>query len=172
MADQTKTGKAFEYAILREFYHRLSPIEGNNVIIIKKSPYLTAKKCFDSFPKKEQEIYLLNASAAINFLIDIEPRLSHSIEPQDTLELEILADKAGQSGDVRDILAIRLVQKWEIGVSAKNNHKAVKHSRLSYTIDFGKKWFGIPCSDKYFSEINPIFNYLLKFCSSFSCLIS
>lgn len=54
------------------------------------------------------------------------------------LELEILSDDKGKLGDVRDVLAIRLLQKWEIGVSAKNNHKAVKHSRLSNTIDFGE----------------------------------
>jgi hypothetical protein len=39
-------------------------------------------------------------------------------------------------------LAIRVLQKWEIGVSAKNNHNAVKHSRLSSDIDFGK-WLNI-----------------------------
>ena len=162
MASQTKTGKAFEYAILLEFYNRLNPIKGNNVVIIKKAPYWTAKDCFNSFSEKEQEIYLLNASAAINFLVDVEPRLSVSMEENDILELEILPDKAGQAGDVRDILAIRLVQKWEIGVSAKNNHKAVKHSRLSNKIDFGKKWFGIPCSKEYFSKVNPIFENLAK----------
>lgn len=79
------------------------------------------------------------SSAAINFLVDIEPRLSNSISPKDTLQLEIVSDSEGQSGDVRDVLAIRLLQKWEIGISAKNNHRAVKHSRLSQKIDFGDK---------------------------------
>jgi len=53
--------------------------------------------------------------------------------------LEIVSDLQGQSGDVRDVLAIRSLQKWEIGVSAKNNHRAVKHSRLSNDINFGEK---------------------------------
>ncbi len=75
---------------------------------------------------------------AVNFLIDLEPRLYNSLNATDILELEIMADSAGQEGDVRDILTIRAVQKWEIGVSAKNNHKAVKHSRLSKNIDFSK----------------------------------
>lgn len=100
------------------------------------------------------------SSAAINFLVDIEPRLSNSISPKDTLQLEIVSDSEGQSGDVRDVLAIRLLQKWEIGISAKNNHRAVKHSRLSQKIDFGEKWVGIPCSKAYFNEIWPIFDFL------------
>jgi hypothetical protein len=58
------------------------------------------------------------------------------------------------------VLAIRSLQQWEIGVSAKNNHRAVKHSRLSKDIDFGQKWLGIPNSETYFSEIMPIFTFL------------
>ena len=161
MAIQTKTGKAFEYALLKEFYQRLkSP--NNNVVIVDSEPYQTAKKCFESFSEDEQGLYSLVSSAAINFLVDIEPRLSNSISPKDTLKLEKVTDSEGQSGDVRDVLAIRLLQKWEIGISAKNNHRAVKHSRLSQKIDFGEKWLGLPCSQKYFEEIKPIFNYLTE----------
>lgn len=61
---------------------------------------------------------------------------------------------------MRDVILIRSLQKWEIGVSAKNNHRAVKHSRLSQLIDFGDKWLGVPCSKAYFEEINPIFDML------------
>lgn len=160
MAKQTLTGKAFEYALLQEFYLRLSEI--TKVSIIDNAPYKTAKKCFDSFEQKEKDAYVLNASFAINFLIDIEPRLSNGISNDDKLELEIVADRDGQDGDVRDVLAIRSFQKWEIGISAKNNHKAVKHSRLSNTIDFGQKWVGIPCSQEYFLAIKPIFDHLAQ----------
>lgn len=159
MAIQTKTGKAFEYALLKEFYQRLKN-PNNNVIIIDSEPYHTAKSCFEGFSEDEQGLYSLVSSAAINFLVDIEPRLSNSLSPEDTLQLEIVSDSEGQSGDVRDVLAIRLLQKWEIGISAKNNHRAVKHSRLSQNIDFGEKWIGIPCSSNYFEEIKPIFDFL------------
>lgn len=71
--------------------------------------------------------------------------------------MEILSDDKGKEGDVRDVLIVRAVQKWEIGISAKNNHKAVKHSRLSNTLDFGEKWLGIKCSQTYFDEINSVF---------------
>lgn len=159
MAKQTITGKAFEYALLKEFYDRLNKPH-NNVVIIDNEPYKTAKFCFEDFSEDEQGVYSLVSSAAINFLVDIEPRLSNSHNPDDSLQLEIVSDSKGQAGDVRDVLAIRLLQKWEIGISAKNNHRAVKHSRLSQKIDFGEKWVGIPCSANYFEEIKPIFDFL------------
>ncbi len=36
------------------------------------------------------------ASFAVNFLIDIEPRLSHDIGESDMLELEIVSDDKGK----------------------------------------------------------------------------
>jgi len=158
MANQTVNGKAFEYALLLEFYERLNKI--TSVTISENEPYQNAKGCFDSFVEDEQDTFRITASAAINFLIDIEPRLSNGISKEDILVLEIVSDQAGQTGDVRDVLIIRSLQKWEIGISAKNNHRAVKHSRLSLNIDFGEKWLGVPCSQNYFDEIKPIFDML------------
>lgn len=158
MAIQTINGKAFEYALLLEFYQRLKIL--TSVSITENEPYKTAKGFFDSFAEKDQDIFRITASAAINFLIDIEPRLSNGINKDDVLVLEIVSDLAGQTGDVRDVLVIRSLQKWEIGISAKNNHRAVKHSRLSMNIDFGEKWLGTPCSQNYFKEIQPVFEML------------
>lgn len=160
ISTQTINGKAFEYALLNEFLERLKVV--TTVSVIDNEPYKTAKKCFLSFDEKEQGQYRLVASFAVNFLLDIEPRLSNGINENDILQLEIVSDKRGQSGDVRDVLAIRSLQKWEIGISAKNNHRAVKHPRLSNKIDFGKEWLGIPCSIDYFNEINPIFDNLAR----------
>lgn len=157
---QTINGKAFEYALLNEFSARLKVL--TTISVVENIPFKTAQKCFLSFDEKEQSHYKLVASFAVNFLLDIEPRLSNGINDKDILQLEIVADKAGQSGDVRDVLAIRSLQKWEIGISAKNNHRAVKHSRLSNDIDFGKKWLDVPCSVNYFKEIKPIFDNLAK----------
>lgn len=157
---QTINGKAFEYALLKEFLERLKLI--TEVSVIDNEPYKTALKCFSSFNEKDQDHYILVASFAVNFLLDIEPRLGNGISKEDILQLEIVADKAGQSGDVRDVLAIRSLQKWEIGISAKNNHRAVKHSRLSNDINFGEKWLGITCSDKYFDDVRPVFDNLAR----------
>jgi hypothetical protein len=158
IATQTINGKAFEYSLLQKIYSRLK--EKTSVSIIQSAALITAKNCYDGFTPLGQQSFDMTASAAINTLIDLEPRLSHDIDSSDCLQLEILADAEGQSGDVRDVLAIRSLQKWEIGISAKNNHKAVKHSRLSRDIDFGKKWLNYPCSNTYFSEIKIIFDVL------------
>lgn len=158
MASQTINGKAFEYALLSEFYERLKTL--TKVTITENEPFHSAKGCFESFIEQEQGTFRISASTAINFLIDIEPRLSNGINEKDTLVLEIVSDQAGIAGDVRDVLIIRSLQKWEIGISAKNNHRAVKHSRLSLNIDFGDKWLGVPCSLNYFEEIKPVFNML------------
>ena len=160
IATQTINGKAFEYALLNQFLERLSKL--TKVLVVESDPYKTALKCYLSFNEKDQSHYTLVASFAVNFLLDIEPRLSNGISDKDILQLEIVSDKEGQTGDVRDVLAIRSLQKWEIGISAKNNHRAVKHSRLSNDIDFGQKWLGFPCSLDYFKEVKPIFDDLAK----------
>lgn len=160
MGNQTKTGKAFEYALLLEIFEKLK--DKTHVSIVENDPFKTAKKCFLGFSESAQGGYRLTSSATINFLIDVEPRLYSDVGEDDILEIEIVSDARGQSGDVRDILTVRSKQKWEIGISAKNNHRAVKHSRLSPGIDFGNKWLGLHCSDEYFAEIKPIFDMLAE----------
>ena len=98
----------------------------------------------------------LAARAAVRIMLRLEPQLEC---PQNNapLILSIQEDARGIAGDVRDVLCIRRQNKWEIGLSCKHNHFAVKHSRLSYTIDFGDKWFAKPCSSMYFDEIEPLF---------------
>jgi len=157
---QTINGKSFEYALLRKFEEKLK--DKTNIKVIYNNSFNVAKDNFDSLKPLNQSEFLLYASFAVNFLIDLEPRLNNDLGKEDTLELEIVADKKGEVGDVRDILAIRLLQKWEIGVSAKNNHNAVKHSRLSSNIDFGEKWLGEKCSGEYFKKVVPIFDNLQK----------
>jgi len=157
---QMTTGKSFEYALLVQFEEKLK--DKTNLEVIKNSAFEITKGCFENVSSTEQSEYLLSASFAVNFLMDIEPRLSNDIGKDDILQLEILSDQHGKSGDVRDVLAIRLLQKWEIGVSAKNNHHAVKHSRLSANIDFGEKWLGVKASKEYFDTITPIFKDLEK----------
>lgn len=155
---QMTTWKSFEYALLIQFEEKLK--DKTNVKIIQNSSLSIAKNCFNAVTPLEKSEYLIAASFAVNFLIDIEPRLSNDLGKSDILELEIVSDDKWKIGDVRDVLAIRALQKWEIGVSAKNNHMAVKHSRLSPSIDFWKDWLGKKVSENYFDEINPIFDKL------------
>ena len=61
---------------------------------------------------------------------------------------------------MRDIVIRRKDIGWEIGLSIKHNHDAVKHSRLSHRLDFGREWFGVPCSKDYWAAIAPVFDAL------------
>ncbi|WP_416199088.1 MAG: Restriction endonuclease [Sporanaerobacter sp.] len=157
MAKQVKQGKAFEYACLLSFYNTLK--ENQNVEIDDTSSYHVAKDFFNNLDEKAKQKLTLGANAAVRVILRLEPQLENPLD-NIPLFLTIQEDAVGISGDVRDVLCIRKQNKWEIGISCKHNHSAVKHSRLSSTIDFGKIWFDIPCSKEYFDTINPLFNEL------------
>ena len=157
MNKQVKNGKAFEYACTSNLYNAISIL--TDVKIIENSSYLIAKKYFEDFSDIEQTKLNLAARATIKSLFRLEPKLTNSLNG-DSLEIIIQEDQKGISGDVRDVLFVRKVDSWEIGISVKHNHSAVKHSRLSGILDFGSKWFDIACSAKYFEEIQPLFEEL------------
>lgn len=98
---------------------------------------------------------LASAKAGISAIIKMEPKILE--DGKDTITVSIQADDVAKTGDVRDMLIIRRDIKWEIGVSVKHNHEALKHSRLSTKLDFGKYWYGIPSTQLYFDEISLIF---------------
>ena len=99
------------------------------------------------------------ARASVRIIKRLEPQLCE-VDGNEPLYLSLQADAAGIKGDVRDVLCLRKQNGWEIGLSCKHNHHAVKHSRLSDTIDFGKEWLGIPCSKTYFNKVVPLFTQL------------
>ena len=99
------------------------------------------------------------AEAAVPALLDLEPLISE-VDDNDVLTISSQKDTEGKLGDVRDILISREGVQWQIGLSLKHNHFAVKHSRLSATSDFGRSWLGIECSNKYWEDIKPIFDFL------------
>lgn len=103
-------------------------------------------------------MYKVSALAGTNAILELEPLILDGGD--DELELKIQTDDKGKDGDVRDVLIIRKGIEWEIGLSIKHNHFAVKHSRLSKGLDFWEKWYGIKCSDKYWEDIRSIFDYL------------
>ena len=154
---QTSNGKAFEYACVDSLYRMLS--EGQEVII-EESPQLdTAKGFFENAGGILKDNIVKAADAASRVIIRLEPQLSYP-EENSPLFLSLQSDAKGQKGDVRDVLCIRNQNGWEVGFSCKHNHHAVKHSRLSSKIDFGRDWFDIPCSYSYFVEITPLFDEL------------
>ena len=154
----TIKGKAYEYACvlaLREIVSSIRPIKiiENNSLEIAKSRYE------NDISQDEQSEMLLSAKSGIRAIIEMEPKITE--DGVDQLSVLLQPDSIATSlGDIRDVLIIRRDIQWEIGVSVKHNHAALKHSRLSAKLDFGESWVGIPCSQTYFSEIEPIFDFL------------
>ncbi|NMA66806.1 MAG: HaeIII family restriction endonuclease, partial [Clostridiaceae bacterium] len=158
MAIQSQYGKAFEYACLIAMRNQS---QDQHVHVSHTSSLLVAQEAFNVLPPSLQNDMLQAADAAARVIIRLEPYLQHP-NGYDPLHLILQEDAAGITGDVRDLIAIRNQIGWQIGISCKHNHNAVKHSRLSRTIDFGDRWFGIPCSPQYFDTITPIFDELAE----------
>lgn len=154
-----KNGHAFEYAIAKAYYDYLTQ-KGINAAIVIDDAYNVAASCFNDFDDNNRNRFYKAAKETIISLIKIEPGLTAPMSNDDCLTIRIAKDAEGQAGDVRDIIFSRKHPTWEIGFSAKNNNDAVKHQRLSQTIDFGKEWVGTPCTQRYWADINPIFEYI------------
>lgn len=149
-------GRAYEYACLITLHKQISKIRKSRII---ETPSVSAaKNAWDLLTNDNKNIYSLSALAAVFQIFEFEPRICEQTD--DEIELYLQSDNSGKNGDVRDILIIRADITWEIGLSLKHNNFAVKHSRLSPTIDFGKQWFGFPCSDEYWNDANKVFNFL------------
>lgn len=157
MSQQTKNGKAFEYSCAKQLYDDLS--RNQKVEIITNSSFDVAKTFFEEMDEETKDTLIKASKAAVNTLKRLEPRLENDTS-NDALLISLQEDAKGQAGDVRDVLFIRKGSKWEIGISVKHNHSAVKHSRLSDNIDFGEKWLGFNCSTNYFEENKPLFDEL------------
>lgn len=154
----TEYGKAYEYACLIALKEHLSEKTTGAITILTSDAYETAQNAFNKAKQEGFSNKLVSAAnAAARVIIRLEPQLEYG---NCSLALIIQTDAQGIAGDVRDVVCIREASGWEIGISCKHNHHAVKHCRLSATIDFGKEWFGIPCSQEYFNSIVPIFNNL------------
>lgn len=157
---QTKNGKAFEYACVKALVKMLNLY--GKIKISESSPLLTARNLYLEMDEKMKDQLDKAADAAVRVVYKLEPQLwsSNGNEP---LIIEIQTDASGIKGDVRDVVCLRKQNDWQIGFSCKHNHHAVKHSRLSDTIDFGKEWLGVPCSKNYFSEVVPLFEELRRY---------
>lgn len=158
MGTQTVQGKGFEYACLQNFYGNLLS-KGISCQIEENKAYFTAKKSYEGLPLEKQRKMMLAAQASFETIFRAEPNLAVG---QEIIYLSLATDMLGSDGDVRDVILLKGETGWEIGISCKHNHHALKHSRLSNDIDFGKKWLNLPVSNQYFAEIKPIFAHLAK----------
>ncbi len=105
-----------------------------------------------------QNTFEVSSDAAVSTILGCEPNILKN--NSGTLELEMQPDTKGKQGDVRDIIISRKQIQWEIGLSIKHNHDAVKHSRLAKGLDFGNTWYGIGCSKQYWNDIKTVFSLL------------
>jgi hypothetical protein len=147
MPTQTDSGKAFEYQLAMELAKFL------------EKPFLDstakeiAKAAFNAHSIIEQGKIQRAADEATVFLCNHDDRFKKAVS------ITLQDDKQGKLGDVRDVL-VNLSEGNPIGISAKNRHEAIKHSRLSGTIDFGKEWAEYPCSQDYMKRVKPVFDDL------------
>jgi len=149
-------GRAYEFIALHTLYEAIS--EARFCEIVNNSSYVAAHNAWNTLDANMQGLYALSAKSFVRTLFALEPNI---VEPtNDALELYIQTDDHGKEGDVRDIVIRRTQIQWEVGLSLKHNHMAVKHSRLSSKLDFGQKWYNVKCSQSYWSDIAPVFAYL------------
>lgn len=164
MAKQTLNGKAFEYACLKAMQDKLVLL-GKSVSVDDTPAYQTVAAKFAELSNEEQIKYMDAAKAAIKIIFPLEPKIENE---NGELFLAVNADAAAQGadGDVRDVLCIRfkgLDNEWQIGLSCKHNHEALKHPRITADKDFGKNWIGISNSREFIEEISGTIDELISY---------
>ena len=142
---QNASGRAFEYRLALAF-RKITKATVN------ESALLALHRHYESRDNNEKSKIDRAADAAARFIADVDSGI------RTATHIELPADSVAQSGDVRDIILSN--EKTTVGVSAKNRHHALKHSRLSDEIDFGQQWADCPVSNKYWKAIRPVFSFL------------
>ena len=155
-------GRAFEYACIIKLKDRIE--DKGRPAIIDENSVVAVRKAWDRLDQTERQTYISAADAFIDTLFEAEPLiLEYDGVENDSVKLYVNRDSDAEHGDVRDIVIARETVRWNIGLSMKHNHFAARHSRLSSTIDFGEKWYNIPCDESYWNVVNPIFVRLRHF---------
>ncbi|GMO35902.1 MAG: hypothetical protein Ta2B_16040 [Termitinemataceae bacterium] len=156
--NSTIKGKAYEYACviaLKNILSTIRPLE----VMQNESLNIARSRYENDITDKERSDMLLSAKVGIDAIIEMEPRITE--DGNDKLSISLQPDNiATELGDIRDVLIIRRSIEWEIGISVKHNHAALKHSRLSTKLNFGSVWLGVSCSENYFEQIAPLFAHL------------
>ena len=148
MSTQTDNGRAFEWVV----GYTLHLLTGLN--IEENSFSNMARDAYNSISERQQNIFSLAAKSAINHILKKE---NINLNNGHSGHILFNSDSAGKNGDVRDV--ILFINSRSIGFSCKNNHTALKHSRLSGRLDFVKSWGinSLGCSDQYWNEVKPLF---------------
>jgi hypothetical protein len=151
MSTQAVNGRSFEWSIGLAFYE----FSGGRIADSGFSEI--ALNAFNAISESRQNSLLSAARVAVNHIFEKESLL---FNPSSKTSILFNSDSNGSRGDPRDVLI--KVDDRVIGISCKHNHQALKHSRLSGTCDFVKKW-GLDargCSSNYWDKVKPIFGEL------------
>lgn len=146
MGKQVINGHAFEFSVASAFNKIL------NCGIVVNSALKVAEKAYIQMDEAHRYLADQSACDVAQFLIRHDKRLNSS------KNIVLQSSASGKDGDVRDVVID--CDKGQVGISAKHRHYAVKHPRLSGTIDFGKLWGGHPVSSQYWKRVRPIFDDL------------
>ncbi len=149
-------GRAYEFVCLHCLQEAIEAIRPTQIVY--NSSYDAARKAWDTLSSSEKLLYILSAKSILETIFAMEPNIIDIDE--EPINLYIQNDRNGEEADVRDIIIQRKDIVWEVGLSLKHNHRAVKHSRLAKTLDFGEKWYGRKCSPSYWRDVKPIFDFL------------
>jgi hypothetical protein len=144
---QNDSGRAFEYGIAVSCSRLLPTATLEDSLQMQK-----AKQSFVASEQTEQIKIVKASDEIVMFLMAHDERLTGK-----GYVVSLQSDQHGQEGDVRDVLITNTVTGETVGISAKNRHSAVKHSRLSEDIDFGTEWMDFACSTTYMQTVLPIF---------------
>ena len=126
-------GRAYEFICLLSLNEAINSIRRSRIVY--NSSYEAAESAWETLSVSDQQLYALSAKSTIETIFAMEPNIVEVCD--DVLNLYIQTDQQGEEADVRDIIIQRKDIRWEIGLSLKHNHMAVKHSRIAKTLDFG-----------------------------------
>ncbi|MCC5803801.1 HaeIII family restriction endonuclease [Rossellomorea vietnamensis] len=153
MSTSTDRGYGFEYTNIQEGMTILNGTVGPET---QTWIQRTGNPKYNSLSVNEQQAMIRAARTIINFLTEYEPWLLNG-------GIEIAQVKAaGGSTDVSDVRFTGLGQS--VGLSLKSNHDAVRHPRVSPTIDIAHQWLGVNTDQRYLGEVAEIFNNFTSFC--------
>lgn len=142
-AKSTTSSRAWVYALANQMIRLLdlpNPLAGDEKF--------KRWDAYHNLSEQSRERTDSHADEAAEFLLDNDPRL------EDAQEI-LIKDRRT---DRRNVV-IR-TNTTEVGILAKNNHRALRHPRLSGKNDIGEKWYMRPCSIEYWDSVRPVFGEL------------
>lgn len=147
MSTATNRGYGFEYCTIQKASLLL-----NGTIGLETQNWIeqTGLIKYNNLTTNEQQEMERAANRIVEFLLEYEPWLRN-----EELIVEHVKAIRGTT-DVSDV--VLSTPHKSIGLSLKSNHDAVRHPRVSPTIDIAQNWLGIQTDNQYTLEIVVIFS--------------